>query len=1071
MKWSKEQLLAIEESNKSILVSAGAGSGKTAVLTQRLLKKIENGTKMEELIVLTFTVLAAKEMKERLRSALQQSDNPKCMEQLTFINNACIGTFDSYTNQLVKKYHYLLAIPRAFNIVSDNDFSLTSLEILNEIFKEQYEANDKNFISFITKFSVKDDDGIVNSCLNIYKNMRLNPDYMNILNNYESFYDSSYIDELLLQYDKLLIPYFLEIKTYLKELEHYTSDIKLKNHYDKLYEVLVEYLHYHTYDDFQTITAIKFPTLPSKVEDLEEKENYRQIYDELKKYVNTIKKKFIYTSSDELRASYLATKEDCMVIVSLIKELDYRLKQYKKKTCSYDFTDIALMAIKIIEEFDFVREEIRNKTCEILIDEYQDTSDIQERLINLICKDNVYMVGDIKQSIYRFRNANPLIFKEKYHTLQVTPPNMVIDLSQNFRSRKEVLDAVNLIFSALMGAEIGGVDYNYAHELHFGFSKYEDYNEENNQMQILTYPFERKPKTSVNNDDMSEDEDDENEEQTQTFTKDEIEAFIIGKDILSKVNKYKVYHKDIDTYGPATYKDFAILVMDKKKMRIYAKVFEYLGLPLKVHEDIILTNNNDIFAIISLLRLIYIFYNNKQASKQELKEVLLSFLRSFIVNLPDDEIFKIITDANVDEMFKKTLPDLYQKCQQIASQINELNLSNILTLIFKEFSVYEKMLTLSDVASSEYNLNYLFQICESLTSLNYSFKEMIDYLNLLVNDSKFEIKIPIPTSNNNDVINMMTIHASKGLEFPICYFPELYKKFNFEDLKRDIFYSKDYQIIASVLKDRLLYKPLTYFLEKENFLKAEVSEKIRLFYVALTRPREQIIMVMPTSESDKPKSTSDIAKMGIKTFKDMLLCLNDIIEPYKHPIDINSLGLTKEYLYPKKQQNLHLDNEQILSFCNITLKNHTTLSMRASASVVKYHTKEDLDKMNEGTRIHKILELLDLTNPDLEKLLPKDQKLIKGFINHPFIKSLNIINHYHEYHFITTQDEVQINGIIDLIIETEESYYIIDYKLYDTNKEEYTKQLNIYKNYLSNIVNKPVYSYLYSIIKNDFTKV
>lgn len=1059
-KWTNEQLDAINKSGTNIIVSAGAGSGKTAVLSERVLRILKEGTHIDELLILTFTNAAAKEMKERIRKKIKE--NPLLIEELDLIDSAYITTFDSFALSTLKKYHYLLNISPNVSIIDESIINIEKNKIIEDIFEEYYNKEDKKFINLITTFCTKDDEIIKKAILEISKKLDLKTDKENYIKEYiNNYFNEEKIDNDIKEYEEL-------IKNKIKEINNIIEELSLEldgSYIEKLNDSLINLLNSNSYNDIKTNLEIKLPTLPKGSSD-----NVKQLKENINKIIKELKSLTQY-SLEEIKENILSTKDYVEVILEIIEKLDKKINEYKFKYDVYEFNDIAKLSIKIIKENKEIREELKNKFKEILVDEYQDTSDIQEEFINLIENNNVYMVGDIKQSIYRFRNANPLIFKEKYHTLQVTPPNMVIDLSQNFRSRKEVLDAVNLIFSALMGAEIGGVDYNYAHELHFGFSKYEDYNEENNQMQILTYPFERKTKSSVNSDDISEDEEDENEEQTQTFTKDEIEAFIIGKDILSKVNKYKVYHKDIDTYGPATYKDFAILVMDKKKMQIYAKVFEYLGLPLKVHEDIILTNNNDIFAIISLLRLIYIFYNNKQASKQELKEVLLSFLRSFIVNLPDDEIFQIITDANVDEMFKKTLPDLYQKCQQIASQINELNLSNILTLIFKEFSVYEKMLTLSDVASSEYNLNYLFQICESLTSLNYSFKEMIDYLNLLVNDSKFEIKIPIPTSNNNDVINMMTIHASKGLEFPICYFPELYKKFNFEDLKRDIFYSKDYQIIASVLKDRLLYKPLTYFLEKENFLKAEVSEKIRLFYVALTRPREQIIMVMPTSESDKPKSTSDIAKMGIKSFKDMLLCLNDIIEPYKHPIDINSLGLTKEYLYPKKQQNLHLDNEQILSFCNITLKNHTTLSMRASASVVKYHTKEDLDKMNEGTRIHKILELLDLTNPDLEKLLPKDQKLIKGFINHPFIKSLNIINHYHEYHFITTQDEVQINGIIDLIIETEESYYIIDYKLYDTNKEEYTKQLNIYKNYLSNIVNKPVYSYLYSIIKNDFTKV
>lgn len=1053
MKWSSDQYKAIVESGKSILVNAGAGSGKTAVLTERLLQKVTNGIKLENLIILTFSVLAAGEMKERLRKALLKSTHPFAKLQLEYIDQANIQTFDAFTNELVKKYHYLLNIPSSINIVNNTDFMLVELNIMNEIFTEYYEQNNQQFNEFIDKFSIKNDADIINYCLKLYSKIRLNSNYVSLLKNYSLFYQQDYLDRLINIYISNIEKKMKELDIFLKELEKYTSDKKLYDHFNKLQTGYNELKCIKSYEDAYLILSWKFPTIPTKVEDEEEKESYKIIYEEFKKRVENIKKYLIYENTNELANSYLASKNDALVIANILLKLDKSLQQYKTDNNCYDFTDIALMAIKVLEENREIRESIKKNTCEILIDEYQDTSDLQEHLINLIASNNVYMVGDVKQSIYRFRNANPNIFKSKYQVLKNTPPNMVIDLSLNFRSRPQVLESVNLIFMSLMSELVGGVEYDKTHQLNYGFKRYDECNFDNYDMEVLKYDL-----TSEENNEYK------------IYEKSEIEAFIIGRDILSKVNNYHVYDKENDTYRLSQFKDFAILVPDKSKMEIYIKVFEYLGIPLKTYKDTVLTKNNDIYAVFNLMKLIYCF-NDSEYCLENLKEVLTSVLRSFIYKVDDSVICEIITSKECLDKFKNLCPELYQKCTKIASVISQLTLSQILEEIYIQFDIYEKMLSLSLISDVEYRLNYVHQMMKSLTNLNYTYQDMLEYFQTLISSNDFEIKISPLDSSTQNVVKMMTIHLSKGLEFPICYFPELYKEFNFKEMNELISYSKEYKFIIPFEKDQLLKKSITKFLEEENYRLEEVSEKIRLLYVALTRPREKIILVLPASKKTLLNILTDSTKITFKSFKDMFDKLENKLQSYIKNISLNELKLSKSYQYKTEIIETLKIPENELSFFDFNLSKIETNKIHASISSINYRSKDELELLNKGTKFHKLLEITDFTNPNYDELDYQDEIIIKNFINHPFIKSLDIINTYHEYNFIYQDKDDIINGVIDLIIETEDAFYIIDYKLSNLDKDDYHKQLNVYKKYLNTVVYKPVYTYLYSINKNQFLKI
>ena len=306
--WSAEQFKAIYDEGKDILVNAGAGSGKTAVLTQRLLQKIEAGVKLDELIVLTFTTLAASEMKERLRTKLKESKSPFSQEALLYIDQANIQTFDAFVNELVRKYHYLLNINSQINVVDQITFKMISLDLLNEIFNQLYQEENPSFLTLLYQYTTKDDEVLKYNLIELYHKIVLFPNYQKILMNNEEYFSEKFIVKILNELYKLLQEKTAQIENKIQSLHNYTASISLKTHYEGLVELGQRLKSATSYDDYFFLTTYQFAKLPSKVEYEEEKEPYRTIYEEIKTQIASMKELFVYESSKNLRQLYLTTK-------------------------------------------------------------------------------------------------------------------------------------------------------------------------------------------------------------------------------------------------------------------------------------------------------------------------------------------------------------------------------------------------------------------------------------------------------------------------------------------------------------------------------------------------------------------------------------------------------------------------------------------------------------------------------------------------------------------------------------------------------------------------------------------
>ena len=1016
MNLTPEQQLAVDLEGTNIIVSAGAGSGKTAVLSERVIRKLKDGIDIRNILMLTFTNEAAGEMANRIRKKIKKAG---LTSQLEFLDQAYITTFDAFALSLVKKYHYVLNIDKSIDIIDSSIIDLKRNEFLEEIFLSLYEVKDEKFLKLIGDFTTRDDEVIKKAILSINKSLDLKYDKEDYIDNYvNNFYNNKYIEQLFAEYFNYLKKISLELEDSVLILENFMDS----SSYENIYNSLSKLFRPNSYNDLYKNNNIILPRF-TKVDSsgISVKENIQELFKALNELI-------IY-SEDELKNNYFCTRDYVEVILKIIKMLDEKINLYKKEHNSYEFTDIAKMAISIVKDNEDIRLELKDKFNEIMIDEYQDTNDLQETFIKLLENDNVYMVGDIKQSIYRFRNANPLIFKDKYDRYSINNGGKKIDLLKNFRSREEVLYNINEIFAPLMTQDIGGINYKESHAMVYGNKAYieKGANDYNNYLDILTY----------NNEDKK-------------YTNDEIEAFIIAKDIKKKIEeKYLVFDFDKECNRDVTYNDFCIILDRGSKMSLFKKVFEYLDIPMEVYKDNNLIEENDIFIIKNIIGLILSIKDG--IYNKNLKYYFTSVARSYIGNLCDNEIFKYFEE---NKIFKT---DIYNKCYEISKDIDIMTPNILLKRIIKDFNFYDKFILVGNVDAAIKRINYLLELSKNVENLGFSIIDFSNYLNEMI-DSDQEIKYKEAKSNSISV-KIMNIHKSKGLEFPICYFAGFPKTFNISDLKNKFMFDNKYGILTPFYKEGI-GETFVKTLVKNNYYLNEVAEKIRLFYVALTRAKEKMIMVMPNIE-DKKYVKDEISFMdGIKfrSFYDFIKSISGNLAKYMISIDLNNVGVTKDYEFSKSLSKNMVNNEEAnMLFIEDEIPFIEIEKKHASKTIKEILSVSDEKTLEFGTKIHELLELTDFKNANT------DNKYVNHLLNTFDFNSAKI---YQELEFSYELDDVLYHGIIDLMLEYEDKIFIIDYKLKNIDDENYIKQLNVYYNYVKCISNKDVHMYLYSILDN-----
>ena len=1024
-KWTDEQKEAIYKEGTNIIVSAGAGSGKTAVLTERVLEKVKKGISVDNLLILTFTKMAAKEMRERIGEKLKENGFTK---ELSKLDTADITTFDAYALSLVKKYHYYLNLSKDINIIDASVIGLYKEKMLKDIFEELYTSEDSKFLNLIKEYALKDDKEIFNFILNINNKLDLKTNKREYLDSYISIkYNEENIDKDIDNYIKVILNLINNIRDYLE----YIDD---SDYFDKIYKVLSPLLSSGDYDDIKLNIEVKLP-IAKGVSD-----TTKEYKDKISNTIKEIKKLVIYDNYDSIKSGILKTKDYVEEIITIIKELDKRVSEYKSKYNYFEYGDISSYAIELVKNNTGIREEIKNNLNEIMIDEYQDTNDVQEEFIAYISNNNVYMVGDIKQSIYRFRNANPYIFKNKYDSYSKNINGIKIDLNKNFRSREEVINNINLMFDRIMDDTIGGASYKVSHRMVYGNPMYQGDGDNgvNNNFEVYSYLNDT------------------------IFKKDEVEAFIIASDIKNKIiNGYPIFGKDTKGIRKAKYSDFAILLDSSKSFELYKKILEYNDIPTSIVKSVNLTDGEVITIIKNIIGFIIKIKDN--VIDNEFKKLFISIARSFLFNLDDNIIFDYFLNNN----FKDS--DIYKISYGITKDLDTISLDEIIDIIIDKYDFYNKLFLLGDYSSNIIRIDKLKEITSNLTNLDYDIYKYSEYLEDII-ESGMKIEYNVTESSNNTV-KIMTIHASKGLEFNVCYYGGLYSKFNIREAISKFSYDDKYGIIIPY-KDKFLYNTIYHNLSYRNYVLENISERIRLFYVALTRAKEKMIFILPENTKEKAGYISDIIDDSIRSkynsFASIMYSLESITKSYYKNIDINSIDLSKNYNLVKNDNYNKLlgrvEDKLDVQDINIDIQKEEEKSF--SKKNIHITSKEEQDRLDYGKKVHELFELTDFHNTS--NLTGKNREIITNFLDKVNIDNADI---YKEYEFIYEEDNTTYHGIIDLMLVYKDNIKIIDYKLMNISDEAYLKQLNGYKDYIENRFNKPTNIYLYSVTNNTLEKI
>ena len=1035
-RWTKEQEEAIYTSGKNIIVSAGAGSGKTAVLSERVLHKIEEGTHVNELLILTFTRAAADEMKDRIRKKISGKEELK--KELTLLNSSYITTFDSFALSVVKKYHYLLNITDNINITDESIVKIQNKKILDEIFERSYK--NIRFQELIKKYCIKTDKVLKENILSIALKIDGFIDPFGFIDNvYNNFFNENNVDNLLKTYESIINDLKKTIELEIENMSLYFDSDYIEKVNDAVYNILNADI-----DELHLYSTVKLPTVPrgSSEEAKASKDSIKKACDKLLSYGN-------YGTINDIKNDIYSTKDTVLTILDIIKEFLLEIEKYKKENDIYTFNDISKLSIKILKENENIREELKSSFKEIMIDEYQDTNDVQETFIGMISNNNVYMVGDIKQSIYRFRGSNPEIFKEKYSNYSKDIGGYKIDLIKNFRSRSEVLDNINKIFCLIMDYNLGSAEYSVSHQMVYGNTAYdtEKVNGFNYNFRVLEYL---------------------NKQKESGFSDIEVEIFTIAKDIKNKLdNNFQVFDKEDGKLRNATYNDFVIILDRSKYFDDFKKIFEYFDIPLTILKDGKLNSTTDILLIKNLVD--FIIKIKEDVYDIDFKYDFISIARSFLYEYSDEYIFDIVTNNKIKET------TIYNDLSTLSDKLNSYTSSLLFNDILDVTDFYNKLNKVGDYEEVNVRLKTINTLVSSLSSLGLSIMDFRDYLTDIIENDE-DIKYATYTKEGNSV-KILTIHKSKGLEYPICYFADLDHEFNTSELKDKFIVDKKYGLIVpSNLEE--IDNSLLKEMYKYDFNREEVSEKIRLFYVALTRAREQMIIVLPDRETRTLEKNNDgvieeIRRLSFNKLSSFIYGIKNYLYSYFEQIDIEKLGLTKNYLYPKKIVQETLNNiKDNINVEEINIENEVVEEKHFSKETNKIIAKEENDLMKFGTKVHEMFELLDFRNIDLSLV---DNKFIRNkvekFLSNDLLKNISNANIYKEYEFIYNKDNNEYHGIIDLMLEYDNHIDIIDYKLKGITDENYIKQLNGYKEYIEKISNKEVSTYLYSILDEKVLQI
>lgn len=870
VKWTNEQLQAIQEKDSNILVAAAAGSGKTAVLVERIIHKIiDEQMDIDKILVVTFTNAAASEMRERILEAIYKKleENPEnihLQRQIILLNKASICTIHSFCLDVIHNHFYEIDLPSNFKIADTAEIDLLKQEVLDDLFEQKYTENDKDFIELLENYTnYRGDEALQELVLKIYKFIQSSPFPLKWLQEKLELLKIEDKDISQTIWGKLIIQAVEDdIQESIMQLETVKSKMALYPEMTKFYQKICEDLiiikdlqNYNSWDELYikllNFNFSKWPVDKKVTNDL--KEDSKEIRDKVKKHIKEKTAKLLSCPQEQAVKDLKIITPILEKLANLVTEFTKNFAEKKKEKNCIDFNDIEHFALKILLDENNnpteVAKKYKEKFEEIAIDEYQDSNLVQEAILTSISKgNNIFMVGDVKQSIYKFRQARPELFLQKYDEYKnkeekTQEDNLKIQLFRNFRSRQNILNITNLVFESIMSKELGDINYNENEYLNYGAS-YPEPEEIKNYAGIAELDII----------DLKEDESitafegEEDEEEQERVEDDVLEAKFVANKIQELLNSdYMVFDKKLG-YRKIRPKDIVILLRATSNLSpIYEKEISDLELPVFSDTSGTYLDTVEIQTILSVLKII----------DNPLQDIpLVVVLRSSICNFTDNDLITIrLTDRNCnfyealiktrlicDGDLKNKIESFLEKLEKWKSISQYMPLDEFIWQIYLDTGYYQYVGLLPNGAMRQANLKTLFEKAKQYEKA--SFKGLFNFIQFIdkLKKQNGDLASAKLIGENEDVIRIMSIHKSKGLEFPVVFLCNSHKKFNMQDLNDIILLHQDIGFGPTIMDTtkKIKYSSIAKDAIKLKMKQETLSEEQRILYVALTRAKEKL---------------------------------------------------------------------------------------------------------------------------------------------------------------------------------------------------------------------------------------
>lgn len=980
VKWTEEQQQAINEKGANILVAAAAGSGKTAVLVERIINKVINEKiDIDRILVVTFTSAAASEIRERILEAIYKKleENPEdtnLQKQINLINKANISTIHSFCLDVIRNNFYELDISSNFRVADTTEIELMKYEVLDELFEEKYLSNDKDFEDLINIYTgYRGDEGLQNLVLNIYKFIQSSPFPEKWLNDKVNLFKNTNQDFAQTIWGKTILENIEEELTEgIMQLQNILKDMKKIDELSKFTKIIQEDIYNledilrYTNSWDNTLTKInnlvwqKWPTDKKITIDL--KEQAKEVRNKVKEIINkSIKKKIAYDSiqaNEDINEMHVTLTK----LKNLLVEFMFKFASKKKEKNVVDFNDIEHFALKILigenGEATELAKKYREKFQEIAIDEYQDSNLVQEQILTSISKgNNIFMVGDVKQSIYKFRQARPELFLEKYKNYNLKQEisgnslGLKIQLFKNFRSRENILNITNLVFQNIMSEKVGEIEYNEKEYLNYsaGYKEPEENTDYAGKTELHIIDLKEKEEIFINDEEIDE------KIEVEKIENSVLEAKFVAKKINELLNSnYMVFDKE-QGYRKITPKDIIILLRATTNIApIYEKELADLNLPVFSDSSSQYLDTMEIQIIVSILKII----NNP------IQDIpLVTVLRSPIFAFTDNDLISIrLTDKScsfyesmikarlvVNEQLNSKIDNVIYYLEKWKQEEKYLPLDELIWQIYVDTNLINIVGLMPNGAIRQANLKMLFEKAKQFE--NASFKGLFNFINFIdrLKNNNGDLSSAKLIGENENVIRIMSIHKSKGLEFPVVFLCGTGKSFNMRDLNEDILLHQDMGIGPKLIdfERRIEYDTLAKEAIKLKIKLETLSEEQRILYVALTRAKEKLII-------------TGISKDLEKDFKQK----RELLQIYNENMNIIDYKLVKKY-------KTYLDWLEL-----VYLKNENKIT---DIATLYTYTKTDLEKElnnKEQEKLNNIKEKIFENTKDL-----KDTENIKEILN------------------------------------------------------------------------------------------